>query len=403
MVNINGKPWDKLDCSDVIEHLKNAENESLFFEYKQDDEKPKGIAKEISALANTYGGYIFIGISDNKDIFGCRLWDENKVHTTVYGSISPVPAVDVKTIVCEGKKIVIIRVEEGHFPPYITNKGFVYERVSSGSYPIKESGKLSQLYYKRNDQLKRIKTKIELDSISDIRPQANNLCGCIDIGFALICNGPTEIQENFYRKNMKTVADRLKQLQENFAISRIGYSYFISVGKVTYNASNGDEIPASAGMHNYIEIMPDGSARMRILLTSSHYGNKTVDIRGIVSILGLFKEAYTLIIGNLENIFVEAYKYQQLQVIKQFTPEFIFKEGPKSDTIVAFRNYLGQHKEQYGDNIIINGNRMPVNDYQIIDRHYFDTYEIEYSNGNLIEELFSCHYINMGYIDPPAI
>ena len=401
MVNINGKPWDKLGFSDVVEHLNTAENETLFFEYKQDDETTTGIAKEISAFANTYGGYVFIGVSDNKEIKGCNQWDENRVHTTVYGNISPSPVIDVKTIVHEETKIVIIRIEEGLNPPYITNKGSAYERISSGSYPIKDSGKLSQLYYKRKDQLNRIKNKIELGPITD-STNSNNLCGCIDIGFALTCSSPPEIQKKFPKNDIETIANQLRQSHQDFSISLIGYSYFITVGRVTVTSSNGEEIPVSAGMNNFIEIRADGSIRMRILLTSMPDKN-IVNIATVPPILNTFIDVYSQIMGNLEDLFVEAYKYEQLQVIKQFTPAYVFNDESNSSTVLALKNYLPRHRMRYGNNLVINGNRTPVNDYVVIDRHYFDTYQLDYNNVTLIEELFNCSYLNMGYIDPLEI
>ena len=36
----------------------------------------------------------------------------------------------------------IIKIDEGTEPPYITNKGKIYERLSSGSFQIKDSNKV---------------------------------------------------------------------------------------------------------------------------------------------------------------------------------------------------------------------------------------------------------------------
>lgn len=58
--------------------------------------------------------------------------------------------------------IFIIKIEEGIMPPYITNKGKIFERLSSGSYVINDSAKLNQLYNKKYNQTKLIKNKIEL-------------------------------------------------------------------------------------------------------------------------------------------------------------------------------------------------------------------------------------------------
>lgn len=72
MVNINNKPWDKLRFHDIEKFLSEADDENFFFEFKSDDEEPKKLIKEISAFANTYGGYILLGVNDDKTIGGCK-------------------------------------------------------------------------------------------------------------------------------------------------------------------------------------------------------------------------------------------------------------------------------------------------------------------------------------------
>jgi len=72
MVNINNKPWDKLRFRDIEKFLSESGDENFFFEFKSDDEEPKKLIKEISAFANTYGGYILLGVNDDKTIGGCK-------------------------------------------------------------------------------------------------------------------------------------------------------------------------------------------------------------------------------------------------------------------------------------------------------------------------------------------
>lgn len=44
---------------DNIEKTISDQEESFFFEFKEDDVETKKLSEEISAFANTYGGYIF--------------------------------------------------------------------------------------------------------------------------------------------------------------------------------------------------------------------------------------------------------------------------------------------------------------------------------------------------------
>lgn len=124
MMNINNKSWEKLRATDIIKFLSDIE-ESIFVEFKSDDEAPNKLVKEISAFANTYGGYILLGVSDDKSVCGCTKWSEQRIHTVVHDSLFPAPSLDVKNFVIEGKKVYVIKIEEGSMPPYVTSKGNV--------------------------------------------------------------------------------------------------------------------------------------------------------------------------------------------------------------------------------------------------------------------------------------
>lgn len=95
MLGINGKQWNDIQWTDVEEFLNEIE-ESFFFEFKKDEVSGAKLIKEITALANTYGGYVFLGVSDDKKIEGCQKWDEQRIHATIHDSLSPIPSFDVK-------------------------------------------------------------------------------------------------------------------------------------------------------------------------------------------------------------------------------------------------------------------------------------------------------------------
>ena len=111
MVNINGKEWDKLEPSDIETLMAEQDfEESFYFELKDDRTTSKKIAKEVSAFANTFGGYIFIGITDDKKIEGCTDWNEQKIHTTIHDSITPTPSFDVKKFTCSDGIVYVIKI-----------------------------------------------------------------------------------------------------------------------------------------------------------------------------------------------------------------------------------------------------------------------------------------------------
>ena len=126
MININNKSWSKLRFSDIEKLLSSSDDENFFFEFKADDETPQKLVKEISAFANTYGGYVLLGINDDKTIGGCTKWSEQRIHTTIHDSMTPTPNFDVRKFKSNGRTIFVIKIEEGTMPPYITNKGQIF-------------------------------------------------------------------------------------------------------------------------------------------------------------------------------------------------------------------------------------------------------------------------------------
>ncbi len=397
MININNKSWNKLRSSDIRKLLSEEFEENCFFELKADDVSPEKLAHEISAFANTYGGYILLGINDDKTIGGCKKWNEQKINGTFHDNITPTPNFDVKKFRLDDKTIYVIKIEEGTMPPYITNKGGIYERVSSGTCIIKDSIRLSQLSQKKENQLKRIKEKIELKEIIIDTSTAGNFCGYLDMGFSVICSEETNLFKNFWNLDLEKVSNYIRNYHSDFSISRVGYSYVISIGKLTIADMEYPLFPA--GMQNFIEIMSDGSVRCRVLFTIDS-DTRSVNISHInFLVCNIFKKIYKMLLGNdFDKIFICAYKYEKLTVLKQFIPYYHYE---KEEDNLMYLDYLKMHKQKYGNNFIITGNRIPPSEYILIDKRFFDLCKNKYNTDNLISFLFNVANYNLGYIDLP--
>ena len=389
MININDREWNDLTIEDVEKTISDQE-ESFFFEFKEDGVETKKLSEEISAFANTYGGYIFMGVSDEKVITGCKKWNEQKIHTMIHDSLSPISNFDVKKFMTKDlKNIFIIKIEQGTTPPYITSKGKIYERLSSGSFVINDSTKLTQMYYKRENELKKIEKKITIDEIKD--PMViNNFFGYLDIGFSLEVTDLNKIWTIYNEADLKKIASDLKEQVNNmFSISRVGYSIVISVGEIKNPKGS-----IMANLNNFIEIMGDGSVKLRILLTNNGE-NDFVDITSFSNILWIFKEIYKKIFKDFEYIYISTYKYQKLTILKQFFPIMVFSEKE-----VNFANDIYfKHKINYGDNRIITSDRIPKSGMMVIDKRYFDRLKIEYNTDNIVDQLFISQFYDLGYID----
>lgn len=392
MIEINNKSWDKIKFKDVEEFITKTD-ESFFVEYKSDSVDNKTISNEISAFSNTYGGYIFIGVEDDKSITGCNSWTEERVTTLIHDTISPTPNFNVKKIADNGKNILIIRVNEGLMPPYITNRGHIFERLSSSSCVVKDSNKITLFYNKRKENENKIHEKI---SINKVTANINNLYGYVDIGFSITCSKQTRFSKKYSNFDFKQLSDYLKEVNGNdYSISRITGAIMISLGNPTCS-DNGKRIPVVESLGAFMCVYVDGSAKMRIILTGD-VDTDIVNLNQVIYPLLQFKKIYSLIFGKeLHKIFISAQKYEQINVIKQFYP---YLDYNKVFGITNENLGLEEHRKKYGNNLIFTSFRYPTSGFEIIDEKYIKQLYKRYNNKKLLNCLFSTDSYNLGFIE----
>lgn len=395
MININGKAWHELKDSDIQSVISSPDiDESFFFEFKADDVSSRKLAKAISAFANTYGGYIFIGISDTKGIEGCSTWTEQRIHTTVHDSLTPTPSFDVKKFTVSGAIILVIKVDEGDEPPYITSEGKIYERLSSGSFPISDSSRLSLIYRKREMMLTKMEKAISIDPVS---VPSNNIYGYIDIGFAAIFS---DRQKSFDAFNTVNLREIISPSSIGNNLIRVGHSIVYTPGGLSINDNQG--VPAH--LNNFIEIMADGSVRLRLLLHNNNPNDMSVNMIVPASLSISFKEIYTKIMGALyPDCLVYAKKYESLTVFKQFHPvayydEYMFKENPdferqNEEIFVKLRD----KRDALGVDTVVTSDRIPKTGLYTIDKRTLQEINVEYTAENIIEELFRSPFLSLGF------
>ena len=393
MININNTPWEKLTSADILALLDNDNGESFFFEFKEDGIRNEQLNKEISAFSNTYGGYILLGVTDKKTVSGCIKWTEERIHNVIYNGITPTPNFDVQQFQIDGNIVFVVKIEEGSMPPYITNDGKIFERISSSSMPIKDSSKLSQLYSKHNDHLRKLTHKITNEALS-AESMPNNLCAYIDLGFGLRCKDKNVMVDTLFDYDYTSIADYLRKECKVFSISQVGQTRVFTIGEISNNDDGSVVILPSAAMHNYIVLMSDGSVKYRICLFADEEGK--VDLVPLLLTELRFRKIYTMVFGErIAQEFIYARKYAQLTVLKQFTTFF---DASVAESVGVRRE---DHVQKYGNNIIVCGNRYPYNDYALIDKHILTDKSTEYSAQSIISSLFYNPYSFMGLIDFP--
>jgi len=117
-------------ASELLEVIDNGEN--FYIEFKEEQIKPKDLGEEIVAFANSEGGTILIGVSDDKRILGINdIKIEEKIMNICRNNVIPniIPNFEIVNINC--KNVVILTIAKGLSKPYYTVDNKYYIRVGT--------------------------------------------------------------------------------------------------------------------------------------------------------------------------------------------------------------------------------------------------------------------------------
>ena len=141
--------------------------EGWYVDYKRDLIDAVGMAKALSAFANTYGGWLFFGIKErSKDDPAagefCGLSDrdvdvaQQRLRQSAAGHLNPTPYFRTKVLrgpsvdigLAEGAAVVVVEIPQSPTAPHIHRDGRIYRRVADGSEPKPETDRfiLDQLW-----------------------------------------------------------------------------------------------------------------------------------------------------------------------------------------------------------------------------------------------------------------
>ena len=135
-----------------LQRLRNV-HEGWYVDYKQELIRPRELAKSLSSFANQYGGWLFLGVAEDrvnhvaKDFPGIADSEIPQVLESIRNSakdlLNPGVFYNVRTFagpiesigLQKGHSIVVAQVPEGPNPPYVHNDGRIYMRVGDSSQP----------------------------------------------------------------------------------------------------------------------------------------------------------------------------------------------------------------------------------------------------------------------------
>ena len=157
------KPVAELESADLA--VLREVPESWHVEYKRTIDDAKTLAKAFGAFANTYGGWMIIGVEENDGAKNTAqefpgLNDEElslllrRLGSSINAHLRPVPHYEHRVLKgpCEAiglrnnQAIVVVHVPMSVHTPHLQTDGRVYQRVGDTSQPIKERRLLDELW-----------------------------------------------------------------------------------------------------------------------------------------------------------------------------------------------------------------------------------------------------------------
>ena len=134
----------------LMDVINKGENETVEFKAILDAKHEKEFLETIVAFANTKGGTIFLGVSDNCKVIGFGENIKAKIEDLIDGNCEPSIKVQVNQTTIQGDyPITIVEVPEGENKPYILNNAGIFVRRGSSDRQIKRT-ELDDIITKRN-------------------------------------------------------------------------------------------------------------------------------------------------------------------------------------------------------------------------------------------------------------
>ena len=161
-IDVNGEPipFDKVEYNHLVQ-LINFE-EGWKFEYKgtYDKSVQRKLSKFICSFANCAGGWMFIGIENNTHKIVDIEEPNGEIELNIINSIKPFVDLEIPNLmrakylenpVNSGHGVIMIGVQEGLHPPYVSN-GAIYVRAGAQSDPVPAERATIDYLYKKSDR-----------------------------------------------------------------------------------------------------------------------------------------------------------------------------------------------------------------------------------------------------------
>ena len=154
-----------MELSEAKSLIRGGENDKV--EFKRKANHPEKIIKEIVAFANTSGGYLFIGIGDDRTIAGLKYPEEEEFVLTKAITELCRPRIDFEVqhlTFEEGINVLLYIINEGRAKPYYA---FLEKRHRYGKAFVRVADKSIQASYEMRKILKERETSKDIISLEE--------------------------------------------------------------------------------------------------------------------------------------------------------------------------------------------------------------------------------------------
>jgi len=168
-----GKPLREVEAID-LEKLRYV-SEGWYVEYKREEPNASALAKSLAAFANTYGGWLFLGVEEESKehavagsfpavpreaVDACL----QRIRKCAADHLNPTPHFETKVVwgpvpelvIPEDRAVICAWVPQSPAAPHVHKSGHIYRRVADGSEPRPENDRfmLDQMW-RRGDEVRR--------------------------------------------------------------------------------------------------------------------------------------------------------------------------------------------------------------------------------------------------------
>jgi len=176
---------------EILKLIENGENS--YVEFKEDSVQNMNLVKEIIALSNHKGGYVFLGVSDNKEIVGLTREDneerimnicDDKIFPTIYPSYYETTIGDTT--------IAVIEIEPGSNKPYYIPKG------------AEKKFNVEEIYIRQGSKTRKLRGRDELQRL--FQASANIHYEIIPVSYATLLDFDMKRAKEFVEKNIQRIS-----------------------------------------------------------------------------------------------------------------------------------------------------------------------------------------------------